>query len=240
VYRPEEITAWTLGSKNRFLENRLQVNLEAFYWRYSDQQISHLGVDSAGTSIFPTENVGRSTIKGAEIDTEFLLTETTLLTADVQYLDARYDEFVYSKPNFNGGLSNGTACPNEGTPALFYSVNCSGKRPPNAPIWTLNLGAQQTIAVGDGSIVGSIRGHYQTDTLTGLDFTPEEMQSAYWTLDAFVTYNAPDDQFFVSGFVNNALDETVMGQTFQTPFSLFTTATLRPPRTYGLRAGVRF
>ncbi|HYD04137.1 MAG TPA: TonB-dependent receptor, partial [Reyranella sp.] len=52
IYQPETIKAWTLGSKNRFLDNRLQVNLEAFYWRYRDQQISHVGLDSAGISIF--------------------------------------------------------------------------------------------------------------------------------------------------------------------------------------------
>jgi len=46
VFKPETITAYTLGSKNRFLDNRLQLNLELYYWDYKDQQISHLGEDS--------------------------------------------------------------------------------------------------------------------------------------------------------------------------------------------------
>jgi iron complex outermembrane receptor protein len=241
VYKPEEIEAWTLGSKNRFLDDQLQLNVELFDWRYEDQQISHLGIDSAGIAIFPTENVGRSTMRGIELESLFLLTPDTQLSADVQYLDAEYDEFVYTKPNFNGGFSNGTGCPNVGVPGLFYTVDCSGERPPNAPEWTINVGAQQTFALGSGArIVGSLRAHYQTETLTGLEFTADEMQESYTTLDALLTYSSAADRFSVSAFVNNATDETVKSEAFPAPFSLFTTAILRPPRTYGMRIGVRF
>ena len=241
VYKPEKISAWTLGSKNRFLNNRLQLNAEAFYWRYKDQQISHLGFDSAGIAIFPTENVGSSTMKGFELDSEFLLFANTLLAADVQYLNARYDSFVYSKPNLNGGLGNGTGCPNSGAPGQFYTIDCSGDRPPNAPLWTLNLSAQQTLPLSNGgTLVGIVRSHFQTDSLTGLEFTSVEVQHGYWTADASLTYSAPADRYFVTGFVNNAFDRTIVGETFPPPFSLFTVATLRPPRTYGLRVGFRF
>jgi len=155
--------------------------------------------------------------------------------------DAEYDDFVYTKPNFNGGFGNGTGCPNVGVPGPFYTVDCSGERPPNAPEWTINVGAQQTFTLGSGaSIVGSVRAHYQTETLTGLEFTADEMQDSYTTLDALLTYSSAADRFSVSAFVNNATDETVKSEAFPAPFSLFTTAILRPPRTYGMRIGVRF
>ncbi|MGC4084839.1 MAG: TonB-dependent receptor [Vicinamibacterales bacterium] len=32
TYKPEKLTAMRLGSKNRFFDNRLQANLEVFYW----------------------------------------------------------------------------------------------------------------------------------------------------------------------------------------------------------------
>lgn len=31
TYQPETLKAYTLGSKNRFLDNRLHANIEAFY-----------------------------------------------------------------------------------------------------------------------------------------------------------------------------------------------------------------
>ena len=40
TYEPEKITAYTLGSKNRFLDDRLQLNAEAFYWKYRNQPVN--------------------------------------------------------------------------------------------------------------------------------------------------------------------------------------------------------
>lgn len=238
IFTPEKIKAFTLGSKNRFLDNRLQLNLEAFHWKYTDQQISHLGQDSAGNIIFPTENVGAATFKGAEVETKFLLTENTLLTADLQYLDAKYNDFLYNVPNQGPPL---TGCTRVGVPTTVITLDCSGFRPPNAPKWTINLGAQQTIPLGNGGkVVLNGRSHYQSRTLTGLEFLPIESQDGYWMLDASVTYAAPDDRFFVTGFINNATDETVIGNTFPPPLSRFVVGSLRPPQTYGVRAGVRF
>ncbi|RZL29143.1 MAG: TonB-dependent receptor [Sphingomonas sp.] len=240
VYHPERIEAWTIGSKNRFLDNRLQLNLEGFYWRYRDQQISHLVADSAGNVIFATENVGRATYKGVEADARLLLTPTTELNADVQYLDARYKAFQYQTPNQNGGLSNGTSCPNVGTPGTSYTVDCSGKRPPYAPVWTINLGVRQTIMLPhDNKIVLGVRGHHQTRTLTGLEFTVSEYQKAYWQLDGEVNLQLRGG-ITIGGYVNNATDTTVVANTFPVPLSVFTAASLRPPRTYGARATITF
>ena len=35
----------TVGLKNRFINNRLQANIELYYWKYNNQQISHLSTD---------------------------------------------------------------------------------------------------------------------------------------------------------------------------------------------------
>lgn len=45
-FRPEKLTAFAAGVKNRFLDNRLQVNVEAFYWRYKDHQETSVGPTS--------------------------------------------------------------------------------------------------------------------------------------------------------------------------------------------------
>jgi len=238
VFQPEEIEAWTIGSKNRFFDNRLQLNLEAFYWTYSDQQISHLGQDSLGTIIFPTENVGKATFKGVEIESKLLVGSNTLLSADVQYLDAKYNDFVYNVPNQGPPLSS---CQVVGVPTTQITLDCSGFRPPNAPEWTVNLGIQQTIPLeNDAKFVLSARTHYQTRTLTGLEFLPIEEQAAYWMSDASITYSGPGDRYFVSAFINNIENNTILGNTFPPPLSRFVVGSVRPPRTYGVRAGVKF
>jgi len=241
VFLPETIKALTLGSKNRFWNNRLQINMEAFYWWYRNQQVSHLSVDSKNNSIFPTENVGKATFKGFEIDAQLLPVKNLTLTADLQYLDGKYNSFVYTTPNQNGGVSNGTGCPNASAPTNFYTVDCSGFRPPNAPQWTINLGAQGRLPLQSGSsIVADGRAHYQSRTLTGLEFQPVEYQKAYWTVDTGLTFYAPERRFFVGVFANNLFDKAVIGGTFPTAFSLIYTGSMRPPRTYGARAGAKF
>ena len=218
----------------------MQINLEAFYWRYRDQQISHLVSDSAGQAVFATENVGRATYRGVEVETRFRATPRTELNADVQYLSARYESFVYQTPNLNGGFSNGTGCPNLGAVTSVYTIDCSGKQPPYAPTWTVNLGGEHTIELPQGRLVGDLRAHWQSRTLTGLEFLPSEYQKAYWQLDAQLAYTLPGDRVTVAAFGNNLTNATTIANSFPTPFALFTSASLRPPRTYGVRVSASF
>jgi iron complex outermembrane recepter protein len=240
TYQPEKLIAYTLGSKSRFLDSRFQLNTEVFYWKYRDQQISHIGLDSTGTVIFPTENIGQATMKGVELEAQLRPKANTLLAADVQYLDAVYDDFVYRLPNF--GVPPSTSCPY--TPAISPSpfiVNCGGKTPPQSPRWTLNLDVQQTFPLGSGSIVADAHTHYQTATLTGLEFSREEVQDSYWMTGLSLSYKAPQDRWRVAAYAENIEDKPVVQSTFPNPLATqLLAATLRPPRVYGVRMGVKF
>jgi iron complex outermembrane receptor protein len=239
VYNPEKVTAYTLGSKNRFLGNRLQLNLEAFYWDYRDQQISHIVSDSAGVVVFATQNVGKATIKGAELETQYLLTDTTLLAADAQYLDSSYDTFAYTLPNFGAPAATSCAATPVGT---VYNVNCSGRTPPQSPRWTLNFGLQQTIPLGTGSIVAQANTHFQTVTLVGLEFLPQEMQGSYWWTDLNLGYHADRSRWSVTAYVENVSNTTVLNVVTPQPLAgeAIFSASVRQPRTYGVRGAVSF
>lgn len=238
VYNPEKVIAYTLGSKNRFLSNRLQLNLEAFYWEYRDQQISHIVQDRDGVVVFATQNVGKARIKGAEIEAQYLLTDTTLLAADTQYLDSSYDSFSYSLPNF--GAPAATSC--GATPVgNIYNVNCSGRTPPQSPHWTVNVGIQQTIHLGAGSVVAQANTHFQTATLVGLEFLPQETQRAYWWTNLDLGYHY-GDRWSVTAYVENIADKTVLNNVTPQPLAgeAIFSAAVRAPRTYGVRGSVSF
>ncbi len=181
VYRPEYVEAFTLGLKSRLLDNRLQVNVELFDWQYDDQQISKLSVDSFGSTNLRTENIGQATIRGVEVGAEYLPFLNTQLSADVQHLDATYDSYKYLTPLMSGPPVSG--CPFMQTPESFQ-VDCSGKRSPYAPEWTLALAVDHTFPLpSDASLVARTRAHYQSRTLMGLDFLPEQHQDGYWMVD---------------------------------------------------------
>ncbi len=112
TFRPEYLDAYTIGIKNRLFGNRLQLNIEGFYWKYRDQQAGHTGVDKLGVQGNFVENIGRSTLKGVEAEAQLLATKTTLLSANVQYLDSKYKDFTYQVPV-------GAAPPYVGCPAAI-------------------------------------------------------------------------------------------------------------------------
>src|SRR5690606_1103773 len=98
-FEQEELTAFTLGARNRFLERTLQLNLEGFYWRYDDKQERFLGATPAGTTGLLTTNAGKATLYGANVDLVYRPTPYDTLRLAAEYLHTEYDSFVYDVYN---------------------------------------------------------------------------------------------------------------------------------------------
>ncbi len=150
TYDPEKVTAYTAGLKNRFLNDRLQLNLEAFDMEYTGQQIATLLFAQLGPALipyFPNQNAGKARIRGGEVEGQFLATPNTLLSADVQYIDATYKSLVYQS-----GVP-APVCPSTFVPppnGPVFSIDCSGRPELMTPKWTINLGAEQTFPLPNG------------------------------------------------------------------------------------------
>jgi iron complex outermembrane receptor protein len=239
-FRPESISAFTIGSKNRFLDNRLQLNLEAFWWTYKDQQLSHFKANSLGGTEFVTENVGKTRIRGFEVEMRGQVTPTTTINGTVQYLDARNTDFVYNAPAAVGPPVTG--CPVTGPVTGTYTVNCSGLRPANSPEWTFTAGIEQRIPLGEkGDLTFTASTRYPSGSMTGIDLLPQSYQAGYFMTDLQLEYVTANKQFRIAGFVNNLENNNVVG--FSQPHPRAGTLiieSLRPPRMYGVRAGVKF
>ena len=76
--------------------------------------------------------------------------------------------------------------------------------------------------------------------MTGLEFVRDEYQKAYWLVDAQLTYRAPGDRFTLGVYGRNLFDVTTIANSGPTAFTIYTSAALNPPRTYGVRASVKF
>lgn len=250
-FRPETITAYTIGSKNRFLDNRLQLNVEAFYWRYADQQITYIGPLQTAPGVFvtssKTENVGKSRMYGFDAEMRFQLTANDLLSADLQYLNSKYSSFDYLQLSANGAPPRvGCAVTPSATvpinaPARLYNVDCSGRPGINAPKWAANLAYQRRFPIGDYALVAQARSRVESGRYLTLEYLPDSYQKRVMTSDASLTLEAPDTRWSLTAFVNNIEDRTVMsGSSGVRPFLNATYASLRPPRTYGVRANVRY
>ena len=85
------MTAYTTGIKSRFLDDRLQVNDEVFYYDYEDLLVQSFNLN---TALLTTFNAAQTTIWGNQLDVLFLPTASDRLNLSVGYLNAEYDDFI--------------------------------------------------------------------------------------------------------------------------------------------------
>ena len=237
TYEPETLTAFTIGSKNRFLNNRVQLNVEGFYWKYNNQQVAHAAVDNLLRPGSYTQNIGRSEIKGVEVEGRVLVTKTTEVTADVQYLDAKATSFTYSTVGYPY-----TTC--AVAPAGFagffplFSVNCAGKQAYNSPRWSINIGGSQTVPVGDYKLVFGVDTAFKTSRYTYFDYALEQLQPASWTTNGQVSFGPANGRWSLQAFVRNIENNRLL--TAPVAFGGVLASFTSPPRTFGGRVSVKF
>ena len=251
TFRPEKLTAYETGIKNRFFDNRLQLNLEGFYWEYKDHQESHLGPTSVpGFFTFITENAGSAKSYGADLEVVAMPTRADQLSLKVQYNKSKYDSFTYSHPTavFGppatgcnvGPITNGT-----------QAVDCSGFQLVRTPTWTGTAGYDHTFDLGSGAtVVAGISTQFASSSYLSIDFLPSTKQSSYATADADLSYTTADEKLTVTAYARNVTNEGVLTNASRYPFVSSANpladpdglilAGIRPPRTFGGRVRYNF
>ena len=251
TFAPETLTAYTVGAKNRFFDNKLQLNFEAFYWDYKDQQITFVGGVPTGNGLFAqgstTVNAGKSKIYGAEFEARFAPSRNDLFNLNVQFLKGKYDELVTANfsptgaPVTTGCTTLGSRLANPGVNgARFYDIDCSGKPTANAPKWAINVGYERTFPLSDElSLVAGARANIESSRYMNTNYREEEKQDGFMMADAFLTLDSLGG-WNITGFINNITDKEVLARAGTRPILDFPVGTLRPPRTYGVRLGFDF
>jgi iron complex outermembrane receptor protein len=214
-----DMTAYSAGIKSRWLDDRLQVNNEVFYYDYNGLIISAYNTNINATQTF---NADKVRIYGDQLDVIFLPTVDDKLTVSVGYLHAR---------NVNFDLPDGTA-------------SYDGYQLQYAPDWTLNAGYSHDFHFGPGYLRAGVGTRYESEFYADFLHTPGGVQRSYWKTDASVTYYAADGRWSFGGWVRNIENVTVLAATAGgsqfPPLTEGATAFLEPPRTYGLRATFAF
>lgn len=121
AYNPEQVYAFEVGAKNKFLDGALILNVAAFYNRYTNVQIQGLqfipdatGTGGLGTTITTIYNGPTEHAPGFDVEIVGKPTRALTVNLAVNYLHARYD--VYAQPVYYSGLCTvaaagaGTAC----------------------------------------------------------------------------------------------------------------------------------
>jgi len=123
-------------------------------------------------------------------------------------------------------------------------VNIRGNRLPNAPTYKFAVGAQYTIDFGASgwSLVPRADLNYTGGTYGAIFNLPIDRIPGYEVVNAQIQLNAPDDRFYVRGFVSNLSNNNAVTGQYVTDQSsgLFTNVFTIEPRRYGVAAGFKF
>jgi iron complex outermembrane recepter protein len=97
TFQPETVLAFEVGSKNRFLDNTLQVNLSAYYNKYSSLQ-EQRQIPTGNTTISVIENSAKSRAYGAEAEILWQPTNELTIGSSLSYLNAKYTDYTTPLP----------------------------------------------------------------------------------------------------------------------------------------------
>jgi iron complex outermembrane receptor protein len=129
------------------------------------------------------------------------------------------------------------------TPAArIFDVDCSGRPLVNAPEWALNLAYEHSFDLGaSGRILAGADTRIESSRFLSIDYLDMGRQDSYMMSNAHLTWESESSGLAVTAFVNNIEDELVFSNSLQSPAKPGTIYNqIRPPRTYGVRATVRF
>ncbi|WP_084491253.1 TonB-dependent receptor [Sphingobium ummariense] len=261
VYKPERLFALEIGSRNRFLDNRLQVNLSAFHWKYKDIQDSRVNFDALNNVNFITFNSGDATLYGGTLDIVARPSSSDTITLAGEYVHSRYDRFYFRTPvpflqpgstgcPLSGPFAPGATLPyadpsgsttNNG-PLPVIVGDCRGFQMARVPKFTGTASYQHNFAMPNSAnltLGGSVT--YSSGRWITIDFIPAARQDAYAVVDADLTYHAADDRWSVGIFGRNLTKTVYYNGGVQASFvGGLLAADIAAPRTYGIRANFRF
>jgi iron complex outermembrane receptor protein len=223
--KPEALKNYEAGIKYVSPDRKLRANLAAFYYRYSDIQVTIVDIENTGGGF--VSNAGSARGKGIEFDFQYQANDWLQIFGGGGYLHARYKEFK----NATQGYTPGGVRDLDGFP-----LN-------RAPDWNGFIGANVSVPVGsdwkaDLSGVARYSGSFDhvpgAGGVLGLDHEP-----SYTLVNVTGGVGPADESYKIGFYLDNAFNERyALSRQTSDPFGAYE-APARP-RTYGVRAQAKF
>jgi iron complex outermembrane receptor protein len=227
-YGPETVTAYEIGTKNRFFDNKLQLNADYFSDDYVGQQVQQIVSGGGGLKIV---NAGKSKIWGVEAD---ILTISPIGRLDVNlaYLHARFTDFalVYNAPQVTvvGGVQTWGLTGNK-------NVQLAGNTPPQAPDWTIGVSWSKDFDVPTGRLTPQVQAKYTSKQNFSFFDRPDDTQKAYAITNFNLVYAPDGAKWEAQLFVRNLADTKAFSNAGENDRNFAYNYSWVAPRTYGVR-----
>ena len=211
LVRPQTLTSYTVGSKNRFNDDRVELNAEIYQYDYKNLILQAYNVANGNTAYF---NAPKTKITGADVTAKMQVGSDTTLSVGLGLLNARLTEFSNVGNDYSGAR-------------LMFS-----------PKLTANASVRQVFHLASGQLVGLVSSRHETGYWSGDSFdhatNPELWQKAYTMSDASLTYEPENGKWSLGLWAKNIENKAIIAAS--APIAPGFGATfLELPRTYGLR-----
>lgn len=233
TFAPETVTAYEIGSKNRFIDNRLQVNGDVYLYNFDNYQVYNPGLLNIPDSpiVGAIQNVASVKTYGVEFNGRFALTPEDQFSASITWAHGTFSRISLVSYGFNsatGGFVGITDNEPSGSPLI------------NLPEWLGLLGYDHTWRLQDDrSLVFSVNSKLSSKyylTVGGSE-DPYDAQKSFTTTDLNLGYHLADDRFVFRAWVKNIENTPVNVYGEGATFHLYS---VLPPRTYGVTVSAKF
>ncbi len=218
-YNPEHVTAYEAGTKNTFLDGRLQLNLEGFYYNYRDKEVV-IGYFTNGIFVITTTNAGKTRIYGASLEAVAAVTDHDRINFNGAYISAEYQSFDLT--GINSQLSD-----------LSHTAI------PGTPPWEGTLTYDHTWDMFGGEWDAQVSAQYRSRTLM-TDFNTNRPNaifiygSPYIRTDLSLRYAPAGGKWNITGYVRNVNDSRNYSAKAYDNSTGLVTGILAAPRTFGV------
>lgn len=197
-YDPEFVWTYEVGLKAQSGDRRLRGGITAFVSDYKDFQARV----SQDVGTFPVLNAAELSIKGLELEGSALVGNSTTISGQMSWLDAKYDRFQDFRldPGYPG-----------------FDLNVNHDHVPFSPKFTTRIGINHSIPLSGAGTLG-IGGDvsYRSRTWLSVDNRDVLSQPAYTVVGVYGVWDSPQYNWQVRTGVRNLTNESYMieGQEF--------------------------
>ncbi|MEM1401963.1 MAG: TonB-dependent receptor [Pseudomonadota bacterium] len=227
----ETVTSYEIGYKGTLMDGRLQLSWTGFLYEYKDLQSFFTQPNPSGAGFQTVAgNVGVLDGWGSEVELYAALTQNITLRVGASWLDSEANDvqaFCGAAVDLGGTLDD-----------------CEGEPLPLAPEYTAFAVLNGSFPVGSGEIFGNIAWSWEDD-MRGDWIPPSLSEQTINTIDQTdIVLGYQQDNWIISGYVENVFDNTwddgTFGEGFDgSPYPQYVFGPARP-RTAGVRASYSF
>ena len=236
-FKPEEVTAYEVGTRNTFLDGRVRLNVTAFYYDHEHLQFTYEDPEpfTGGTWTIPkTEEYGIESelswlvADGWQLD-GMLAWQDGKVKSDVFALDV--EDFRAATSLFQLGLYTSGAV--DERIRMNNANNLNGNKPPKLVDLTARVALTNTHTFSDGSELSSRVEYVHRGDFQARIFNHPRVDSvpSYDLVNLYFAYDMGNMPVSFNLSVTNIFDEDGVNNVFTNPYGLWTTSReYIPPR----------